>query len=126
MRKLFKMVPKKLINVIPAVLLILSMGARVALGDTPPAVDVKPIDPTGVKQIVNLGYYIMSGIGGGILMLVGQYHALHLSAAARNGNKRAIAIESIGVTLASVFIFFAFPWLAGMLRGAANQVNAGN
>ena len=84
-------------------------------------VEIKPLDASKLNEMSSTAYWIISGVGATIIMAAGLVHSMLLSTAARNGNKKAVQFEAIGVVFISLFLFFAFPLLAGVLRGFAES-----
>lgn len=96
------------------------MVAQTVLADTNTTiVDITPVDPSQVNKIGSAVYWVISGVGGIIIMAAGLVHSMLLSTAARNGNKKAMQYEAIGTVLISLFFFFGFPWIAGVVKGIA-------
>lgn len=84
-------------------------------------VDIAPVDPSQLNKVGSAIYWVISGVGGIVIMAAGLVHSMLLSTAAKNGNKKAMQYEAIGTVLISLFFFFGFPWIAGVVRGIAQS-----
>ncbi len=86
--------------------------------------DITATDPSQIYSVFSTILNITRYVGGAIFLILGNFHAFSLSAAAKNANKRAQAIEALLWTGVAIIIFFGGGALAGMLRGLAQSMGS--